>query len=108
RHAARGDDGRARRRGPPRQGALRRDLLLRSPPDRGGGADPARAGHAAAHPPAVVLAPEPLDRGGAARRARARGRGRDRVLTARPGPADRSIPRGRARGLARAAWELLL
>ena len=87
RHAARGDDGRARHRRPAGQGALRRDLLLRSPPDRGGGADPARARHAAADPPAVVLAAQPVDRGGAARRARARGRRRDRVLAARPGAA---------------------
>ena len=37
---------------------------------RRGGADPARPRHAAAHPPAVVLDAQPLDRGGAARRAR--------------------------------------
>ena len=36
-----------------------------------GGPDPARAGHAAADPPAVLLADEPLGRGGPARRARA-------------------------------------
>ena len=44
-------------------------------PHGGGGADPARAGHAAAHPPAVLLAAQPLDRGGPARRPRSRGRG---------------------------------
>ncbi len=75
--------------------------------DRGGGADPARARHAAADPPAVVLAAQPLDRGGAARRARARGRRRDRVLAARPGAADRPVPGRRARGLARADRQLL-
>ena len=54
------------------QGAVRRHLLLLGRAHRGGGADPARAGHAAAHPPAVLLAAQPLDRGGPARRARAR------------------------------------
>ena len=36
--------------------------------DPGGGRDPARAGHAAADPPAVLLDAQPLDRGGPARR----------------------------------------
>ena len=55
RHAARGDDGRARHRGPAGQGALRRHLvLLRPAHDRGGRAILERARHAAAHPPAVA------------------------------------------------------
>ena len=54
------------------QGAVRRDLLLLGGADRGGGGDPARAGHAAAHPPAVVLHAQPLDRGRPARHPRAR------------------------------------
>ena len=41
--------------------------------------DPARAGHAAADPPAVVLDAQPLDRGGAARRPRG-----DRAWAASP------------------------
>ena len=45
---------------------------------------------------------------GAARRARPRGRRRDRLLAARPGPAHRPLPGRRARGLARAARQLLL
>ena len=40
-----------------------------------GGAHPARPRHAAPDPPAVLLDAQPLDRGGPARRARARGRG---------------------------------
>ena len=63
RHAARGDDGRARHRGAPGQGALRRHLLLLGGADARGGRDPARARHAAADPPAVVLDAQPLDRG---------------------------------------------
>ena len=45
--------------------------------------DPARAGHAAADPPAVVLDAQPLDRGRAARRARRAGRRLHRLLAAR-------------------------
>ena len=73
-----------------------------------GGRDPAPARNAAADPPAFVLAAQPLDRARAARRARARGRRRDRLLAARAGPLDRPLPRRRARGLARAPWQLLL
>ncbi len=43
--------------------------LLRPRPHPRGRAHPDRAGHAAADPPAVVLDAQPLDRGGAARRA---------------------------------------
>ena len=55
-HAARGDDGRARRRGAPGQGAVRGHLVLLGRAHARGRRDPARARHAAAHPPAVVLA----------------------------------------------------
>ena len=72
-HAARGDDRRARHRGPPGQGAVRRHLApTRARAPRRRCAILRRAGHAAAHPPAVLLAAQPLDRGGPARRARAR------------------------------------
>ena len=85
----------------PGQGALCRDLLLRSAAHRGGGADPARTRHPAADPSALLLDAEPLDRGRPARRARARGRRRDRVLAACAGPADRPLP-GRDPGRTRA------
>ena len=62
-HPARGDDGRAGHRGAAGQGALRRHLVLLAGTHPGGGRDPARAGHAAADPPAVVLDAQPLDRG---------------------------------------------
>ena len=89
RHAARGDDGRARHRRAPGQGAVRRHLLLLGRAHARGGADPARARHAAADPPAELLDAQPLDRGGPARRARGRGRRLHRVLAARPGHAHR-------------------
>ncbi len=78
------------------------DLLLLRRADARGGADPALARHSAADPPAVLLAAQPLDRGGPARRARRRGGRLDRLLAARTGPADRlststASPRGRAR-----------
>ncbi len=69
---------------------------------RGGDRDPRRARHAAADPPAVLLAAEPLDRARPARRARAPRRRRDRVLAARAGPAHRPLPARHPRGLARA------
>ena len=59
------------------------------------------ARHAAAHPPAVLLDVQPLDRARAARRARTRGRRRHRLLAAGPGPAHRQVSRWRAGGLAR-------
>ena len=72
--------------------------------DAGGRDDRARARHAAADPPAVVLDAQPLDRGGPARRARGAGDGLHRVLAARPGAADRPLPRRRpARTRARPA-----
>ena len=61
-HPARGDDGRPRRGRPRRQGALRRHQQLHRRADRAGRRDPARPGHAAADPPAVVLDAQPLDR----------------------------------------------
>ena len=100
--AARGDDGRARHRRPLGQGALRRHLLLLGPErTREAVRDPARAGHAAADPPAVVLDAQPLDRGGPARRAGGDRRGLHRVLPARAGDAHRastSTGSRRARG----------
>ena len=53
--------------------------------------DPARARHAAAHPPAVVLDAQPLDRARAARRPRRRGHRLHRLLAARPGHAHRPL-----------------
>ena len=88
RHAARGDDGRAGHRR-----ALRaRPATSGSPPmarsrTEEAAAAPARPRHAAADPPALLLDVQPLDRGRAARRARPRGRRRDRVLAARAGAA---------------------
>ena len=83
------------------QGALRRHLQLLGRADPRGGPDPARARHAAADPPAVLLAAQPLDRGGPARRARRAGGRLDRLLPARAGPAHRQVPRRHPRGLAR-------
>ena len=65
-------------------------------------ADPAPAGDAAAHPSALLLDVQPLDRARTARPARARGRRRDRLLTAGPGPAHRQVPQRHSRGLPRA------
>ena len=50
-------------------------------------------GHAVAHPPAVVLDAQPLDRRGPARRPRSRRRRLHRVLAAGPGHADRPLSR---------------
>ena len=61
-HAAGGDDRRARHRRPVRPRAVRRHLVLLGRADRRGGADRELARHAAADPPAVVLAAQPLDR----------------------------------------------
>ena len=47
----------------PGQGAVRRDLVLLRRAHREAAADPARARHAAADPPAVLLDAQPLDRG---------------------------------------------
>ncbi len=83
-HPARGDDGRARRGRARGQGAVRGHLVvLRAAHPRGRG-DPARAGHAAADPPALVLDAQPLDRGGPARRA-----GGDRAWAASRSPRSR-------------------
>ena len=56
---------------------------------------------AAAHPPAVVLDAQPLDRGVAARRARRAGDGLHRVRRAGAGAADRPLPRRHPGGLPR-------
>ncbi len=85
------------------QGSVCRDLELRPRADARGGRDPAPAGDAAADPPAVVLDVQPLGRARAARRARARGHRLHRLLAARPGPADRQVPRRDPGRLARSA-----
>ena len=54
---------------PPGQGALCRHLLLLARPTARGGRDPARARHAAAHPPAELFDAQPLDRRRPARHA---------------------------------------
>ncbi len=98
--AARGDDGRARRRGAAGQGALRRHLLVLGGEDARGLRDPAGARDAAPDPPAVVLDAEPLDRAGPPRHARRARRRLHRLLAARPGRAHGPLPARRARGLA--------
>ena len=106
RDAARGDDGRARYGRAPGQGALCRHLLLQFAPHPGGLGDPQKTGHALPHPPAELLAAQPLDRGRrSARHAGGRGHRRHRVLAAGAGDADGQIserrsgrqPRGRGR-----------
>ena len=57
-----------------------------------GGRDPARAGHAAPDPPAVVLDAEPLDRAGAARHAGCARSRLHRLLPSGAGHADRPLP----------------
>ncbi|CAA9257281.1 MAG: L-glyceraldehyde 3-phosphate reductase, partial [uncultured Arthrobacter sp.] len=101
-HAARGDHGRAGHRGPVRQGALRRHLLLLAEGHGGGGGDPRRPRHAAAHPPAVVLDAQPLGRDrGPAGHPRAGGRRLHRVLAAGPGDAHVQVPGRRPGGVPR-------
>ena len=93
-HAARGDDGRAGHGGAPGQGPLRRHLVLLSTADGRGDRDPAGARHAAADPPAVLLDAQPVDRDRRAARRPGRGGCRlHRLLAARPGHADRPLPR---------------
>ena len=100
RHAARGDDGSARRRGSPGEGAVRRDLVVLAGANPRGGRDPRPPRHAAPDPPALVLDAEPLDRGRAARYPGGPRRRLHRLLPARPGAPHRSL-RGRdPRGLA--------
>ena len=96
-YAARGDDGRAGHRGPLGQGPVRGHLLLFRRTDPGRDIPAPADGHAAAHPPAVLLDAEPVDRGRAARRARPGGRRLHRLLAAGPGRADRQVP-GRGAG----------
>ena len=67
------------------EGALRGHLVLLGRADAGGGFHPALAGHAGADPSALVLDPEPLDRGRPARRTRREGDRLHRVLAARAG-----------------------
>ena len=69
------------------QGPVRRDLVVLGGADARGGGDPARAGHAAADPSAVLLDAQPLDRAGPARRPRRARRRLHRLLAARTGAA---------------------
>ena len=108
-HAAGGDDGRARHGGARGQGALRRHLLLRPAAHR------ARRPRSCASSGTPLLIHQPsyslLNRwieDGAARRARARGHRRDRLLAARAGPAHRPLPARHPGRLARAPRQLLL
>ena len=68
---------------------------------QGGGRHRPRARHPDPDPPAVLLAAEPLDRAGGAGHLRRGGRRHHRVLPARPGHADRPLPRRHPGGLAR-------
>ena len=68
----------------------------------------ARPRHAAADPPALVLAAQPLDRGRAARHARRARRRLHRLLAARAGDADRQVPRRDPARLARRREQLAL
>ena len=106
RHAARGDAGCPGHGGAPGQGPLRGHLLVLGREHRGGRAHPARPGHAAAHPPALVLDAEPLDRGGPAGRGRSRGPRLHRVLAAGAGHAHRPLPERHPRGLPRGPRQL--
>ena len=105
-HAAGGDARRARHGGAPGQGAVRRDLVVLGGAHAGGGGDPARARHAAADPPAVLLAAEPLDRGRLLDVLGREGRRLHRLLAARAGHAHRPLPRRHPRGLARRAGQV--
>ena len=75
------------------QGAVRGHLVVLGGAHRRGGRDPARSGHAAPDPPALVLHAQPLDRARPARRPRRRGRRLHRLLAARPGHAHRPLSR---------------
>ena len=98
--AARGDDRRARHRRAAGEGALRRHLVLLGREDARGRGDRTRPRHADRDPPAVVLDAQPLDRAGAARRARGRGHRLHRLLAARAGDAHRPLSRRHPGGLA--------
>ena len=68
---------------------------------------PARDGRARAHPPALVLDDQPLDRGRrAAGHPRSRGHGLHLLRAARPGPAHGQVPGRHPRGLARHAGQV--
>ena len=100
-HAARGDDGRARHRRPPGQGALRRHLVLLGRADRArrrrSCASSARRCSSTSRPTRCSTAGsrtdllDVLERGG---------RRLHRVLAARAGPAHRPLPRRHPGGLA--------
>ena len=83
------------------QGALRGHLLVLAEQTARGGGDPARARHAAADPPALVLDAQPLDRARSCSTCSAReGIGCIVLLAARPGPAHRPVPGRDPGGLA--------
>ena len=91
------------------QGALRRHLVVLAGEDGAGRRDPARARHAAADPPALVLDAQPLDRGGGpAPRARQPRRWLHHLLAARPGNAHGQVPRRDPCRFARIARRLAL
>ncbi len=74
---------------------------------RAGRQDSQEHGRAAAHPPAVLLHAESLDRERPARHARRTRRRMHRVFAARAGPAHQQIFKGRAERFARQARKLL-
>ena len=99
RHAARGDDGRARHRRAAGQGALRRHLVLLGRARRARRAAILRelGTPLLIHQPSYSML-EPLDRAGPARRRSATlGVGCIALLAARPGPAHRPLPRTASR-----------
>ena len=81
-------------------------LLLLGGEDARGRRDPPRPRHAAAHPPALVLDAEPLDRARSARCGRRARHRLHRLLATRPGHAHGQVPGRRSRGLARQLAEL--
>ncbi len=99
RNAARGDHGSPGPGGAPGQGPVRRHLLVLGGAHPPGGRDPGPDGDAGAHPPAVVLHPQPLDRGRPSRRPRGPRDRLHRLLAPRPGRAQRPLPGGCPRGV---------
>ena len=91
-HAARRNDDGARPGGALGPGALCRHLVLQFAANARSRHDPARARHAAAHPPAELFDDQPLGRGRRpARHARRPGRRIDRLHAAGAGNADRQV-----------------
>ena len=101
RDAGRGDDDGARPRGPAGQGAVRRHLVVLRGEDPRGRDDRPRARHAAADPPAVVLACSTAgSRRTCSTSSRQQGMGCIVFSAAGPGAAHRPLPRRRPRRLA--------